>query len=174
MNRPPFKRERSAPFPSGIPRENPRLSRLLEATIREVLAVFRMVLDPAVLHSAPGGYYSRADLTVISGFTGDVQGVLCMHSSTDLAFEIASKNMGREIQEFDAYVRELLEEIGGAVASHFRAKLQNMGCVCSFSPPAVISGSEYHFHSTPRSQYVECAVTAGGIPIWMTLGLRRP
>jgi CheY-specific phosphatase CheX len=132
-----------------------------------------MGLDPAPLPPSPGAWRPGEEIIVMTGFTGDVQGILSLHSSPDLAFEMAAKRMGMAVHDFDSRVREMIEELGDAVANHLRAKLQNLGWRCSFSPPAVISGSEYHFHSTRRSQYVACAVTLGGKPLWLTLGLRR-
>jgi CheY-specific phosphatase CheX len=150
------------------------LETLLEATIREVLGVYRLEVDSVPKHQSPGARCSRAEIIVVSGFTGHVQGILSLNCSTELAFEIAAKRMGVEVQDFDSRVREMLEGLGEAVANHFRGKLQNMGWTCAFSPPAVISGSEYHFHSTRRSHYVACSVTLEGRPIGVTLGLRPP
>ena len=149
------------------------LENLLAATGREVLGVFHLALDPAPFPRSPGPWSPGEEIIVMAGFTGDMQGVLSLHSSPDLAFEMAAKRLGMAVHDFDSRVREMLEELGDAVANHFRAKLQNLGWRCSFSPPAVISGSEYHFHTTRRSQYVACAVIMGGKPLWLTLGLRR-
>lgn len=147
------------------------LERILEATVREVLSVFRMPLDAEIRRKDAGR--PRGEVMVVTGFSGDLQGFLCIDWEADLAFDIASRRMGTEAMEFDRQMREMLEEIGAAVAGHFRSKLRNMGWTCDLSPTAVISGSEYHFHTKRGFHHVEFAITMNGKPIWVALNLRK-
>lgn len=150
---------------------NALLERILELTVREVLRVFGVALDDQVLRGAASVSNARGEIMVMAGLSGDLQGFLCLDWGVELAFEIAARRMGVEVHEFNAPMREILEEIGAAVATHFRSKLRNMGWDCALSPPAVISGTEYHFHLKPGYHHVEFALTLHGKPVWVTLSL---
>jgi len=143
---------------------------VLEAAAREVFQVMlgmplkRIAADPPVV----------ADVTVMVGFSGHRRGVLGLHCQANTACRLATLLLGgAETDEFDERVLDAVGEIANIVAGSFRGKFPGLGENCALSVPSVISGADYHLHSSTGGEHLEMSLSCDGSPIWLTLDLRK-
>lgn len=142
----------------------------LETAAREVFqGIVRTPWRPIADPKAP----LEADLSILTGLSGSLRGILGLHCSVSFAFQITSKMLGEvETLEFDN-VRDAICEVGNMVTGKFKTALgTGLGEGCVVSSPSVIRGSDYQRHAQASAQHVEVGFDLAGAPLWVTLDLR--
>jgi chemotaxis protein CheX len=83
---------------------------------------------------------SMEPLTVVLGFTGDLEGHLFLGYQLNVALSVARAMMGNPLYpKLDEMCVSALSELGNMVGGTTATKLAGLGYVCNLLPPAVIS-----------------------------------
>jgi chemotaxis protein CheX len=114
-----------------------------------------------------------ADVTVMVGFSGSLRGIFGLHCTAATACRLATLLLGMETDEFDERVLDACGEVANMVAGSFKSKVPTLGENCILSVPTVISGADYHLHSTTSGEHAEMSLSFEGLPLWLTLDLRK-
>jgi chemotaxis protein CheX len=85
-------------------------------------------------HSTPG------DVTVLTGVTGDTEGIVLYSMNSRTAKNIASELIGSPVPLYDQMAESALAEMGNIITGQAAARLEQMGYTCKLSPPALITG----------------------------------
>lgn len=143
---------------------------ILEIATREV---FDIMVGTRVKPRRDANADYLAEFTVTVGLSGELRGLIGFHCSADAACRLASKMLQVDTHEFNEQALDAIGEICNMVAGNLKAKLPHVGDKCSISTPTIISGSDYHLHSLPKSEHFAICLDFDGQPIWITLDLRK-
>ncbi|MGI6621250.1 MAG: chemotaxis protein CheX [Bacillota bacterium] len=85
-------------------------------------------------HSTP------EDVTVLTGVTGDTEGIVLYSMNSRTAKNIASELIGNPVPLYDQMAESALAEMGNIITGQAAARLESLGYTCKLSPPALITG----------------------------------
>jgi chemotaxis protein CheX len=90
--------------------------------------------------------------TAIVGFSGALRGSCEVRMSSEAARSIASAMLGgTPIAEDDDSIGDALGEICNMLAGGWKNRIPTLACLCSLSPPTVISGCDYKVQMSTSS-----------------------
>ncbi len=147
----------------------PTARTILETAAREIFDVMLGVRLTRITAEPP----LVADVTVMVGFSGSHRGVFAVHCQAHTACRLATIALGAETDEFDERVLDAVGEIANMVAGSFKSKIPALGESSFLSVPSVISGADYHLHSSAGGEHLELSLNCEGSPLWLTLDLRK-
>lgn len=143
---------------------------IMEMATREV---FEIMVGSSVLPRRDQNSASLAEFTVTVGLSGAMVGLIGFHCSAESACKLASKMLQVDTHEFNEQALDAIGEICNMVAGNLKAKLPGVGDKCYISTPTLISGSDYHLHTLPKSEHFAICLDFEGAPIWVTFDIRR-
>lgn len=85
-------------------------------------------------HSTPD------DVTVLTGVTGDTEGIVLYSMSSRTAKNIASELIGSPVPLYDQLAESALAEMGNIITGQAATRLEQVGYTCKLTPPALITG----------------------------------
>jgi len=117
---------------------------LLIADVKEVFSTMVGVEDLLHLPSLvePITHFENC-VTAMVGMAGTYSGLVCIHTTDNMALKTASGMLGMEVTEVDDDVRDALGEIANMIAGSFKLHLTRCGADIRISTPSVVNGSEY-------------------------------
>jgi chemotaxis protein CheX len=82
---------------------------------------------------------------------------------------MASKMLGREIDNFGPEMCDAFGEVCNMVAGNFKNKVPGLGDGCMLSVPTVITGNDYNLHSSKASNALEVRLLFEDRPVVISL-----
>ncbi len=93
--------------------------------------------------------FSTAEVSVLLGVTGDVEGQVIYGLSRDTALAIAKRMMSNlTLEGFDEVACSAIGELGNMITGHATGILEKEGIVIRISSPAIITGQQVSVSST--------------------------
>ena len=86
-------------------------------------------------------------VTAMVGLAGTYNGIVCMHTSKNLAQVFTAKMLGMDEEEVENDVSDALGEIVNMISGSFKHQLSKGGSDIQLSTPSVVTGSDYSFFS---------------------------
>lgn len=106
--------------------------------------VLRQELGSINIEKGPIGfmesYYTSADVTVIIGVIGAVQGIVMFGLGERTAKNIVARMIGQAVPVLDKMVESAIAEMGNVITGIASTELYKAGYPCTLAPPTVITG----------------------------------
>jgi chemotaxis protein CheX len=83
---------------------------------------------------------TSAEVTVIIGVTGDVQGIVLYGMSERTAKALASTMLDVQVPLFDRMAESAIGELGNMITGRAASGLEAVGYVCQLTPPTLVYG----------------------------------
>lgn len=124
---------------------------LVQLVIKDVGEIFStMVGVDGINHlpqEVPAVTQFRNSVTAMVGLAGSCNGVVCLHTSPELARTFTAQMLGMDVSEVEDDVGDALGEIANMIGGSFKHHLSNGGNDIKLSTPSVVTGSDYSFSS---------------------------
>jgi chemotaxis protein CheX len=85
--------------------------------------------------------YTKQEVTVLIGVTGQIQGIVLYELSTQTACKLAGLIACREFDEFDELAQSGVAELGNVITGTAGTHLSEAGFTTSMSPPTLLVGT---------------------------------
>lgn len=129
------------------------LESLLKSAATEVFTTmlnFKVQIEPP----QPEAMNGDAHVAGAVGFTGRLNGVVCLHSTADFARHMTSVLLGLPPDEIDAdeMINDAVGELTNMLAGHMKSRLLDKGISCAITIPAVVRGREFRIDSVSHAE----------------------
>jgi len=124
------------------------LARQLSGDVCEIFATMVGVEDIQQLtKEVEATTHFKNSVTAMVGLAGTCNGMVCLHTSQNLALCFTAQMLGMDVSEVNDDVDDALGEIANMVGGSFKHHLSNSGDDIKLSTPSVVTGTDYSFSS---------------------------
>lgn len=129
------------------------LESLLKSAAIEVFTTmlnFQVQIEPPQPEALTGDSHVAGAV----GFTGRLNGMVCLHSTTSFARHMTSVLLGLKPEEVDGdeMINDAVGELTNMLAGHMKSRLLDKGISCAITIPAVVRGKEFRINSVSHAE----------------------
>lgn len=139
------------------------LVRQLADDVCEIFATMVGIGD--ILHltqEVEAGTHFRNSVTAMVGLAGTCNGMVCLHTSQNLALGFTAQMLGMDVSEVQDDLDDALGEIANMIGGSFKHHLSNSGNDIKLSTPSVVTGTDYSFSSGHSGDTLTLLFSANG------------
>ena len=120
---------------------------LVDQSVSEIFGIM-LGLTVAPVELQPSNVTGRQpERTAIVGFSGILRGSCGIRFSSQAAHAVASAmSGGMPVEEDSESIDDAVGELCNMLAGGWKGRVRELESECLLSPPAVISGTDYHIH----------------------------